>query len=200
MTSDSHILLERPRWDRAEEAPPIQFAIHGDASGIARMPSPHDLISSVEGYALRVEPTSLWLAEGGEVALDYALPSTVDLRPLFGRKLRVTLAHEAMITGAVAQTLTIHGPDERVWLLARYGSLRGIAHDLGGVELRAAFSQRAGGPLVIGTRELQWLIQVGGAAWITSGDRVFVAQFLSRSAMGSAAYVVADTSLWRHRG
>ena len=109
----------------------------------------------------------------------------------------MTLLDEALPAGGTGQTLTLTGDDGRLWLIARYGVVRGDTHALCGTELRAALSQRAEGPLMIGTPELQWLVQAGGSVKIPCGAQQLVLHFLARAANGCAAYLVADAAVWR---
>jgi hypothetical protein len=192
--NDSRNLLDRSFWGK-EAFPPMAFSLHRDSSVVARLPSRRTLIASVDGKVVDVDGTSLWLAEGGEVALSYVLPKTVDLRKLLGQFLRVTLQNEAIAGGGTGQMLTINGVDGRVWLIAHCGTARWISHAVSGTELRAALSQRAEGPLVIGTPELQWLIRAGGSVPVRCGAASFVVEFVARTSSGCAAYLIADESI-----
>jgi hypothetical protein len=170
--------------------PPIQFNIDGETSVVARVASGRSLIVSAEGTAVRDEESRLWF---GDVSLSYSLPDSFALRPLVGRRLRITLLHEEAPCGGVGQTLTVNGPDGHVWLLARHGEVRSVAHTIEGRELFAALSQRPDGPLVVGTRQLQWLVGTGER--VNLGGHL-VAHFVGRDGE-CAAYVFADESLCR---
>jgi hypothetical protein len=65
-------------------------------------------------------------------------------------------------------------------------------HRIGGVEIRAAASNRPGGPLSIGTHEAQCLLEVGESVQI--GEHIFYV--VSRGAAG-ATYAIVDRALWR---
>ncbi len=175
--------------------PVIGFHLEGETSIIARHGPDRSLISSAEGVAKEIEECRLWLGERSdrEIALCYRLPSSIDLRPLVGRRLRVTLVREPAPEGAVGQTLTITDGDGRVWMVAHFGGAQGISHKLGDHEVRAALSQRWEGPLVIGRPELQWLVAPGERARL---DDRFMIHFVARTAE-CAAYVIADKSLVR---
>jgi hypothetical protein len=79
----------------------------------------------------------------------------------------------------------------RVWLIVGVDRETGV-HRIGGLEIRAAASNRPGGPLAIGTPEAQCLLDVGQS--VTLGDHVFYV--VSRSAAGVTSAIV-DRALWR---
>jgi hypothetical protein len=114
----------------------------------------------------------------------------------------VTVQDE-LAMGVASQTLTISAADGgeasadggQVWLLARVGRVQGVEHVLDGTTVRAALSQRAGGPLVIGTTKLQWLVAPGQCVCV--GGRM-IAHYLGATppdGPGCAAYVIADLAL-----
>ncbi len=164
--------------------------------------------STVDGVVQRVDAENLWLRaspagdDAGvfDVCVAHELPPTIDLRPLVGRSVRATRVCEEGNAAHRARTLTINGHDGRVWLIARAGTVQGVTHALSARDdepgIRAALSQRPLGPLVIGTSDLQRLVQVGASALLRlPSGYVFCALFVERRADGTASYVIADEAL-----
>ena len=180
-----------------EAWPPLAFCIEGDTSRIARLPAVRSLVASAEGVASGDDGERLSFGERGAASLAYSLPASFRLAGLVGRRLRVTLLEEFSSGGGTGQTLTVSGDDGKVWLVARHGAVRDVAHAFGRSVLRTALSQRAGGPLVVGTRALQWLVAPGERVHVAHGDARLVVHFVARSQTGAAAYVIADESLSR---
>lgn len=197
----------RPRF-----VPPIAFHLEGEQARTARVPAPRvhhaSRITSAEGTALLEGASRLWLAgrdasgRSHGSSLRYTLPASFSLGPMAGHRVRVTVQDE-LAMGVASHTLTISGADGseasadggKVWLLARYGRVQGVEHVLDGTTVRAALSQRAGGPLVIGTTKLQWLVAPGQCVCV--GGRM-IAHYLGASVAdgaGCAAYVIADLAL-----
>jgi hypothetical protein len=84
-------------------------------------------------------------------------------------------------------------------MIAHYGPARGNRHEVGGMQLRAALSQRDGGPIVFGTPELQCVVEVGEHVTVRHTCGEYVMHFVARTAEGDAAYVIVDRRLWRSR-
>ena len=120
----------------------MAFGLESATSVVTRLPTKHDagtLIRSAEGIADRDDGERLWLASHAEdTALRYTLPASIDLRPLVGCRLRVTLLREPSPCGTVGQVLTLTGEAGRVWLLARHGGPETVVHNVEGTEVRAA--------------------------------------------------------------
>ena len=110
-----------------------------------------------------------------------ALPPAVDLSALLDRRVRITRAD-----GAV--TVSEGG---RVWVVVGINQRIGI-HRLPDVEVRAAASQRPGGPIAIGSTALQWLLDVGEHALL--GE--YVLYVVARGASG-VSYAIVDREIWR---
>jgi hypothetical protein len=171
--------------------------------------------TTVEGVVRRVDRDSLWLhghaAGHTEASFDtcvsHQLPRAVDLRPLIGKSVRATMVYEEASGAGTApgRTLTIIEDDGRVWLIARSGTVAGIARVTHAVsthsdapQIHAALSQRPLGPLVVGTEDLQHLVPVGESAPLHLADgALFHALLVERHRDGSASYVLADDALMR---
>lgn len=123
-----------------------------------------------------------------------ALPRELDLRALAGLSFRVTTFEEPGPRGT-SRTLVVSGTDAHVWLIVHHGEVFEQCHALGEIELRAALSQRQGGALIVGTAELQCMLEAGEHARIASGKDAYVVHFGARTP-GGATYVIADARLW----
>ena len=82
--------------------------------------------------------------------------------------------------------------------------MQGVTHTLSRdpfePSLHAVLSQRPDGPLVIGTSELQWLVQPGTSVPVRMKDgAVFRAELIERHGEGTASYVIADALLFAAR-
>jgi hypothetical protein len=124
-----------------------------------------------------------------------ALPRALDLKPLAGRSFRVTTFDEPGPRGTSSRTLVVTGTDAHVWLVVHHGEVFDQRHALGEVELRAALSQRDNGALIVGTAELQCMLDPGEEARIAAGEHTYVVHFGARTP-GGATYVIADSRLW----
>ena len=185
-------------WEEAETGE-LSFFLAGDLLAVQRTPQGHRLVSQANGIVKRVFEDRLLLGTPGsssnEVVLGYRLPASVDLRPLIGRRIDVTLIDEPAGDGS-AQTLTVRTRDGRVWLVARCGHLREASHAIGGAVVRATLSPKSGGPLVLAPPELQHIVAPGGEARFRIGESRYVVELVSRDASGCAAYFIADDRLW----
>jgi hypothetical protein len=123
------------------------------------------------------------------------LPAELDLRPLGGLSFRVTTFEEPGPRGT-SRTLVVSGTDAHVWLIAHHGEVFEQRHTLGKLDLRAALSQRPDGALIVGTAELQCMLDVGEEARVHDGDNEYVVCFTARTGTG-ASYVIADARLWK---
>ena len=200
--------------------------VHGDEAEPARgaaggLSGCGSSTSVLQGILRRVDGESLWIgpersARGGtETGIRHELAGLVTgyvagqvtgrvrLDALIGLAVRVTIVREpppaeAKGRRALDRTLTVSGVDGRVWLIARTGTVRGVTHVLSPqVSLGAALSQRPGGPLVIGTSELQWLVSPGTAARLPMRDgTAFCLLLVDRRPDDTASYVLADESLF----
>jgi len=144
-----------------------------------------------------IEKDRLGITDDGSVSLQFSLPPAVDLGALLGEHVRVTLRSEVRDRGPAAQLLTIGDQRGRVRLVAHYGPAQGNVHEVSGVLLRAALSQRDGGPLVFGTTELQCPVEVGQHVVLEVAGADLVMHFVARSPDGAAAYVIVDRAMWR---
>jgi hypothetical protein len=187
------IVLESASWRCVEAVPPILFSLEGGTSVRRQRAS----LAAIEGRAAALEEGSLIVRDGDDLRLRHTLPERIDLRPLLRKHLRVTLRTAPQALGPSEQLLTIADRKGTILLLARFGIVQGEAHVIGETRLVAALSQRPGGPMVFGTRELQCLVRLGEHVTVREGGRDLVMYFLARTAAGSAAYAIVDRSLWR---
>jgi hypothetical protein len=180
---------------------PLEFELLGETSLV--IPTLRSQVSSAEGVAWRADSSSLEVSLAGphsssrQVTLSHNLPSSIDLHPLLGQTLRVTLIDDVTPSGCASQTLTISGVGGRVWLVARFGPVPGLVHSIGGTEVRAALSQRQSGPLVVGTDRLQWLVYAGCHVRLGDAAQGLVVEHIARPSTESSAYVIAESRLYR---
>jgi hypothetical protein len=125
-------------------------------------------------------PSTTFPADGDLDGIREILPPAVDLTPLRDRRVRFTRAEDVF-------AITEGG---RVWLILGIDRVSSV-HRVGGLEIRAAASNRPGGPVAIGTREAQCLLQVGESVLV--GDHVLYV--ISRGARG-VSYAIVDRALW----
>jgi hypothetical protein len=111
-----------------------------------------------------------------------ALPTAVALSQLLDRRVRVTRS----------QNVVTAFEGGHVWVIVGIDQTQAV-HQLGKLEVRAAVSQRPGGPLSIGTPDTQWLLRVGEHA--TVGD--YVVHVVARGAAG-VSYAIVDRVFWRN--
>jgi hypothetical protein len=157
-------------------------------------------VTTAEGVATWTDDSTLELTSSRRVTLSHNLPSSIDLRPLLGQTLRVTLLDEFAPNAIASQTLCISGIGGRVWLVARFGPVHGVVHTIGTIEVRAALSQRPEGPLVVGTEKLQWLVSPGchvrlGAAVVGLQEELVV-EHVARPSTETAAYLIAESAIY----
>ena len=124
------------------------------------------------------------------------MPKCLDLGLLSGENFRITTFFEPGPRGVLGRTLVVSGTDGRVWLVVHQGEVFEQRHTFEGLELKVALSQRDGGGLIVGTRQLQSLLAVGESARVRDDDHEFIVSFTARTSAG-ASYVIADASLWR---
>jgi hypothetical protein len=189
------MVMDTHQWQSVEAEAAVAFNIAGQTAVRARDPMRGSWITVAEGFVANVSARRLELED--DVTLTYALPGGIDLSPLVGSHVRIMLREDGSGAGRRAQTLTISGSDGRACLVARFGPGAGQVHTVGKLRLRAALSQRPGGPMVFGTDKLQYVLQVGEMLWLNDGQRDFVMRFVARTACDCAAYVVAERRLWQ---
>jgi hypothetical protein len=127
----------------------------------------------------------------------------VSLASLLGQRLTLSLREEPSASGPRAQTLVIAGrggrSDAVTRLVARFGPA-GEEHSLGGtLRVRAALSQRPGGPMTFGTDRLQYVVHVGRHVRIRDGRDErgeYVVHLEARTDFGYVAYAIVDGALW----
>lgn len=188
---------ERTPISRVERLVPLYFSLSGDTSVVPEGAVVGSRIRSAEGIAALASAACLRLdMPGRRIELAHNLPATLDLTPLLGHLLRVTLVEETTTAGIPSQTLTLCGALGQVWLIARLGPVRGVVHAIGGAEVHAALSQRPDGPLVVGTRELQGLAYPGGHMRLPGPRGTIVVEFVARVSSDTAAYVLAEEAVY----
>ena len=193
-------MLDSRHWKLAEESLPFQ--LDGDMVPTSRTASRRTWISSAEGRVTSVGDGHAFIDGEHAASLRHALPASIDLTPLIGKRVRVTLMHAAPSLASdagVTQTLTITGEGGRLLLVAHSGHVRGNTHMLGKVSVYVALSQRPGGPMVFGTARLQSLVRVGDSVRVRDGEHLYVLSFHARAANGNASYVITSGALWSER-
>ncbi len=191
------MLDSQPSWKCVEAVPAIHFAFEGDSSVRPRRVSRKVSILTAEGRVESVDDGRMWLTDGHEVALAFELPAAIDLTPMIGRRARVTLRDEPLASGPMGQLLTISDVDGSVRMIACYGAVQGSMHALGDMNVRVALSQRAGGPIVFGTSQLQSVVHVGEHVEVSDASGAWIMHVVARTASGYAAYVIVERGLWR---
>jgi hypothetical protein len=192
----------RSTWDQEPTSGPnavatVAFRIDGEHPAVVRHESTNAAFTEATGLAKRIDEDCVLLGTPGAsvhaVSMMYRLPASIDLRPLLGRRLRLSLVDEPGPT--FGQTLTIGTLDGRVWLVARYGGTDGVTHDLAGARVRVRLSPKEYGPLVVTALDLEHVLGPGSDAPMSIGNRRFVVEHLARD-RGCVAYLIADQSLW----
>jgi hypothetical protein len=186
-TVDSH------KWRCVEAVPPIAFSIDGLSAVRAQSPQKRGWLTVAEGVVDRVTTEDLLI--GDDVTLAFALPERVNLEPLSGIHVRVALHDEVSVTGPRPQTLVMSDARGRTLIVARYGPA-GQVHAIGSMRVRAALSQRHGGPMTFGTEVLQYLVQVGEHVRMRGPESDLVVSFAARTAFDYVAYAIVDARLW----
>ncbi len=199
-----------------ERAPRVHARLEGGSSAfvcpVDDGTSRRGTIASAEGVVRNVADDLLELeghVAASRVTLRLTLPREIDLRPLEGRRVRVTV-REAALAGrawrkARAQTLTIQGSDDRertalggtIWITAHCGL--GAGAEAGPLGMTTALSNRSDGPLVFGTSRLKCAVNPGEHVRVGGGDAEYVMYFVERRPNGVATYLVAHASLWSAR-
>jgi hypothetical protein len=179
----------------------LSFFVAGPPPSVLRARRGRSVVTRARGRVKRIQEDLVILGTPGspanEVTVGYHLPASIDLRPLVGRRVHLTLDEEEEASGdRCEQTLTVRTHDERVWLIARWGEIEYASHALGNVVLRLTLSPDEGGPLVVATPELHHAVAPGGEARMRIGLARYVVELLSRDASGHAAYLIADAGLW----
>lgn len=186
-TVDSH------KWRCVEAVPPIAFSIDGLSAVRAASPQKRGWLTVAEGIVDDVSGGTLMV--GDDVTLAFELPERVKLDPLAGTHVRVALQDEVSLTGPKPQTLVMTDARGHALLVARYGPA-GQVHAIGTMRVRAALSQRHGGPMTFGTEALQYLVHVGEHVRMRGPDGDLVICFAARTAFDYVAYAIVDTRLW----
>jgi hypothetical protein len=185
-------------WE--DESPALSFFLIGGPPSVVRMHYWAGVVTQAHGVVKRVDEDLVVLGTPGspfhEISLGYRLPASLDLRPLIGRRVRLTLEEAPPSGGVSAQTLTIRTADDHVWLVARFGGVRGVEHCIAGVEVHMSLSMRDDGPLVITPPDLRHSVARGEEAMILIGSCRYIAELVWRDDSGSAAYFIADDRLW----
>jgi hypothetical protein len=188
------MVLDSQRWKSVDVAPAILFSIEGLSAVRGRDPTRRGWITLAEG---RVDDVSdHHLALDDDVTLGYVLPPQVDLSPLKGQDVKLSLSDEPAGIGPRAQMLSIADVEGTLRLFARFGPA-GRVHSIGKSRVRTALSQRPRGPMAIGTEHLQYVLHVGEHVRMREAGCEFIVQFLSRTAYDYVAYVIAEKELWR---
>jgi hypothetical protein len=178
-----------------EAVPAIRFALDAPADVRWRR-SQRVSIGTAEGRVESVADGRMIVTDHRAVAIDFELPSAIDLTPLVGTRARVTLHDEPLASGPMGQLLTISDDAGRARLVACFGDGRGEPHALGDMRVRVALSQRAGGPVVFGTSQIQCIVHVGGHVEVRDAGSAWIMHVVARTAAGYAAYVIAERALW----
>jgi hypothetical protein len=187
--------------EHGNDAGALSFFVIGPAPFVLRMQRGQRRVTQARGMVKRIDEDHVVLGTPGvssnEITLGYRLPASVDLRPLVGRRVCVTLDEEEPPSSArTRQTLTVRTLDGRVWLVARYGEVRDDSHSLGNAVVRVTLSPRDAGPLVVAPPDIQHIVVPGGEARVRVGTSRYVVELVSRDESGCAAYFIADDRLW----
>jgi hypothetical protein len=190
------VVDSQPSWKCVEAVPAIWFALDTGVN-IPRARARRLSIRTAEGRVESVGDGQLSIEDVRQAVLDFDLPSAIDLSPLVGTRARVTLRDEPLALGPSGQLLTISDADGRARVVACYGDARDGAHVLGDTRVRVALSQRAGGPVVFGTSQLQCIVHIGGHVEVRDRGGAWIMHVVARTAAGYAAYVIVERTLWR---
>jgi hypothetical protein len=187
--------------EHENEPGPLSFFIAGAEPSVVRMQRARRLATQAQGLVKRIDEERVILGTPGsstnEITVGYRLPASLDLRPLVGRRVCVALEEEEPPSGGRSwQTLTMRAPDDRVWLVARYGEVHEVTHSFGAAVVRVTLSPNDGGPLVVAPPEVQHIVAPGGEARMRVGASRYVVELVSRNESGCAAYFIADDRLW----
>ncbi|HEY8089149.1 MAG TPA: hypothetical protein VIF09_14925 [Polyangiaceae bacterium] len=188
------MVLDSQRWKCVESVPPILFSVEGLSAVRGREPGHRGWLTVAEGVVQDVRNHHVVLED--DVRLAYVLPGRVDLRPLLGCYVKVTLNDEPAAAGPRAQTLTIADETGRPRVFARFGPA-GHVCTVGSSRVRAALSQRPDGPMTVGTDKLQYVVHVGEHVRMREPAGDFVVHFVARTVFDYVTYVVTERALWR---
>ncbi len=186
------MVLDSQRWKCVEAVPPILFSVEGLSA--VRGPGRRGWLTVAEGQVEDVGNHHVVLED--DVRLAYVLPSRIDLRPLRGSFVRITLNDEPAGAGPRAQTLTLADDAGAPRLFARFGPA-GQVCTVGSSRVRTSLSQRPDGPMTVGTDKLQYVVHVGEHVHMQEPMGDFVVHFVARTAFDYVTYVVAEMALWR---
>jgi hypothetical protein len=192
------MVIDSQRWKCVEPVPAFLFSLDGVSAVRARDSAQQGWLTVAEGFVSEVRDHHVVV--GGEVVLSHSLPACVSLAPLVGSRIRLSLHEEPSLGGPHAQTLVIasrqHDSGAITRLIARFGPA-GQEHALGGtLRVRAALSQRPGGPMTFGTDSLQYVVSVGRHVRVSDERHEYVVHLESRTAHGYVAYAIVEHSLW----
>ncbi|MGD0525049.1 MAG: hypothetical protein ABSE49_07890 [Polyangiaceae bacterium] len=187
------MVLDSQRWKCVEEVPPLLFSIEGQTAVRGREPGRRGWLTIAAGCVEHVGDHHLCL--DGDVTLAYVVPSRVDLGPLHGEYVKITLNDEPSSVGPRMQLLTLSDEAGNPLLLARFGPA-GHTHAIGRSRVRTTLSQRPNGPMAFGTEKLQYMVQVGEHVRMHEPVGEFVLHFVARTPHDHVAYVIARKRLW----
>lgn len=193
------MVIDSQRWKCVEAVPAFLFSIDGLSAVRARDHAQRGWLTVAEGVVEEVRDHHVVLA--GDVVLTHSLPGCVSLVPLVGSRIKLSLREEPSSSGPRAQTLVIAARDGQsgavTRLIARFGPA-GQEHALGStLRVRAALSQRPGGPMMFGTDSLQYVVHVGRHVRVSDAHGEYVVHVESRTAFGYVAYAIVDRTLWQ---
>jgi hypothetical protein len=196
------MVIDSQRWKCVEAVPAFLFSLDGVSAVRARDSAQRGWLTVAEGFVSEVRDHHVVL--GGEVVLSHSLPACVSLTRLVGTRIKLSLREEPSLSGPRAQTLVIASREDEsgaiARLVARFGP-GGQEHALGGtLRVRAALSQRPGGPMTFGTDRLQYVVSVGRHVRVSDDHHEYVVHLESRTAHGYVAYAIVEQSLWAGSG
>ncbi len=186
-------MVDSQRWKCVAEVAPLLFSIEGQTAVRGREPGRRGWLTIAAGLVDHVSDHHLCLE--GDVRLAYVVPPRIDLRPLRGAYVKITLDDEAAPVGPRAQLLTLSDDQGNPLLLARFGPA-GQTHAIGRSRVRTTLSQRPNGPMAFGTEKLQYLVQIGEHVRMHEPAGEFVLHFVARTPHDHVAYVIAQKRLW----
>jgi hypothetical protein len=196
------MVIDSQRWKCVEAVPAFLFSIDGVSAVRARDAAQRGWLTLAEGVVTEVRDHHVVV--GGEVVLTHSLPACVSLASLRGSRIKLSLREEPGPSGPRAQTLVIAAREDQsgavTRLIARFGPA-GQEHAIGRtMRVRAALSQRPGGPMMFGTDRLQYVVHVGRHVRVGDAGGEYVIHLESRTKFDYVAYVIAEASLWAGAG
>lgn len=188
------------RWDDEEIAVPAFYVLGGPPS-VTRMTRGLGKVTQARGIVKHIEEDRIVLGTPGictsEVSVGYHLPASVDVRPLIGRRVRVTLEEEPLPKLRTEQTLTIRAAaTDHLWLAARHDADGEATHAIGGKLVRVTCSPNAGGPLVVDAGDVHRIVPPRGEARLVLEGARYVVELAPRDGAGGVSYFIADERLW----